>query len=68
MFNKKAGKVSEFLIACKLFIWMRMRDIAVEKQVKWMLSYIQGELVNIWKENIELCNSRGVFVKLKVRV
>ena len=33
MLNGKVGKVLEFLIACKLFIRMRMRDVTVEKQI-----------------------------------
>ena len=31
---------------------MRMRGESVEGQVQWILSYVQGELVDIWKENI----------------
>jgi len=30
---------------------MRMREVAVEKQIQWILSYIQEELVDVWKEN-----------------
>jgi len=45
--NKKASKVLDFLTACKLFIRMRMRDIAVKKQIQWVLSYVQGGLVDI---------------------
>ena len=40
--NGKVGKVLEFLTACKLFIRMRMRDVTVEKQIQWMLLYVQG--------------------------
>jgi len=29
-----------------------MRNAVVEEQVQWVLSYIQGRLVDIWKENI----------------
>ena len=29
-----------------------MRGESVEGQVQWILSYVQGELVDIWKENI----------------
>ena len=29
-----------------------MRGAAVEEQIQWILSYIQRELVDIWKENI----------------
>ena len=31
---------------------MRMRRVTVEKQVQWILSYVQRELANVWKENI----------------
>ena len=29
-----------------------MRGAAVEEQIQWVLSYIQRELADIWKENI----------------
>ena len=29
-----------------------MREVAVEEQIQWILSYVQGRLVDIWKENI----------------
>ena len=29
-----------------------MREVLVEKQIQWVLSYIQGELVDMWKENM----------------
>ena len=47
-----AEKVLVFLIACRLYIRIRMRNVAVEKQVQWMQLYMQGESVDIWKENI----------------
>jgi len=31
---------------------MRMRGILVEKQIQWVLSYIQGGLADVWKKNI----------------
>ena len=31
---------------------MRMREVAVEEQIQWVLSYIQGELADVWKKNI----------------
>ncbi len=31
---------------------MRMREAALEKQIQWVLSYVQGELADIQKENI----------------
>jgi len=38
--NKKAEKVSGFLIVCRLYIRMRIRNTIVEKQVQWVLLYI----------------------------
>jgi len=29
-----------------------MRGILVEKQIQWVLSYIQGGLADVWKKNI----------------
>jgi len=29
-----------------------MREVAVEEQIQWMLSYVQGGSADIWKENI----------------
>jgi len=40
MFNEKVGKISEFLIACRLFIRIRMRNTVVEEQIQWVLSYV----------------------------
>ena len=52
MFNETSSKVSGFVTAYKLYIKMKMREAAVEKQIQWVLSYIQGGLADIWKENI----------------
>ena len=29
-----------------------MRGVIVEEQIQWVLSYVQEELANVWKENI----------------
>ena len=31
---------------------MKMREVAVEEQIQWVLSYVQGGLADIWKENV----------------
>ena len=31
---------------------MKIRNVVVEKQVQQVLSYVQRELVGIWKENV----------------
>ena len=52
IFNGEAGRVGGFVIACKLYLRMKMREVIVEEQVQWVLSYIQGGSVDIWKENV----------------
>ena len=39
-------------MAYKLYIRMKMREEAVEELIQWILSYTQGELTDVWKENI----------------
>jgi len=39
-------------MACKLYIRMRLREESVEGQVQWILSYVQGGAVDVWKENV----------------
>ena len=31
---------------------MRLRKTTVEEQIQWILSYVQGESADIWKENV----------------
>ena len=52
IFNGEAGKVGEFISACKIYIRNRMRGDTVEGQVQWVLSYVQGGLADVWKENM----------------
>ena len=39
-FDRTLSKVSGFVGACSLYIRMRLRDVPVEEQVLWILSYI----------------------------
>jgi len=52
IFNGEAGKVGGFIMACRLFLRMKLRGSTVEEQVQWVLSYVQGELADVWKENV----------------
>jgi len=52
IFNGEAGKVRGFIMACRLLIRMKLRGMSVEEQVQWVLSYVQGGLADVWKENI----------------
>ena len=74
-FNGEVSKVSAFLIVCRLYIIMRIKNISVEEQILWVLSYVQGGSVDIWKEDrrprkwkFEFCNSREVFDRLEKRI
>jgi len=52
IFNREAGKVGGFVITCRLYIRMKMREATVEKQVQSILLCVQGGLADIWKENM----------------
>ena len=52
IFNGTLSKVTGFITVCKLYIRMRMREELVEGQVQWILSYVQGGMAEIWKENV----------------
>ena len=52
MFNREVGKVSGFLMVCRLYIRMRIRKLTIEEQIQWVLSYVWGGSADIWKENI----------------
>ena len=41
VFDRTLGKISDFIIACKLYLRMRMRGVAVKEQIQWILSYVQ---------------------------
>ena len=40
IFNGEAGKVGRFIIACRLFLRIKLREVTVEEQVQWVLSYV----------------------------
>jgi len=40
VFDRTSLKVSGFVIAYRLYIIMKMREVAVEEQIQWMLSYV----------------------------
>jgi len=52
IFNGEAGKVGEFIIACRLFLRIKLRGATVEEQVQWVLLYVQGGSADVWKENM----------------
>jgi len=52
VFDRTSSKVLRFVMACRLYIRIKMRGVAVEEQIQWVLSYVQGGLVDVWKKNI----------------
>ena len=52
IFDGTTARVAGFIIACKLYIRMRMREEPVEGQIQWILSYVQGGTADVWKENV----------------
>ena len=47
IFNGEAEKIADFLIACKLFIKIKIRDVVVKEQIQWVLLYMQGESADV---------------------
>jgi len=52
IFNREAAKVGRFIMACRLFLRMKLRGSMVEEQVQWVLSYVQGGSGDVWKKNV----------------
>jgi len=47
MFDRSSKKISGFVTAYKLYIRMKMRGVTVEKQIQWILSYVQERSVDV---------------------
>jgi len=52
MFDRTTSNISGFLMVCKLYIRIKMRNTIVREQVQWVLSYMQEGSADTWKENI----------------
>ena len=52
IFNGEAGRVGGFIMACRLYIKMKLRGNMVEEQIQWVLIYVQGGSADVWKENM----------------
>ena len=47
VFDRTSSKVSGFVLTCKLYLRMKMREVVVEEQIQWILSYVQGGSADI---------------------
>ena len=52
IFSGKAERVGGFIMACRLYIKMKLRGNMVEEQIQWVLTYVQGGSADVWKENM----------------
>jgi len=42
VFDGTSSKITGFIMTYKLYIKIKMREAVVEKQIQWVLSYVQG--------------------------
>ena len=40
VFNEEVEKFGSFIMACRLYLRMKIRGIIVEEQIQWVLSYM----------------------------
>ena len=52
VFDRTSSKISGFVTVYKLYVKMRMREVPLEEQIQWVLSYVQGGSADVWKENM----------------
>ena len=51
-FNGERGQVVGFINACRLFIQIKMGQVGSRSKISWVLSYVQGGVAEIWKDNV----------------
>jgi len=52
VFSGKMEEVSVFVNVARLYIRMKMMEEVAATQVAWVLSYVQGGIVEAWKDNL----------------
>jgi len=60
LFNGEREKVVGFINACHLYISMRMKGIGKEEKILWVLTYVQGGVAKVWKENVLEKRRQGI--------
>ena len=51
-FSGKMEEISAFVNVACLYIRMKMAEEAAATQVAWVLLYVQGGIVEVWKDNL----------------
>ena len=52
VFNREVRRVGGFITTYRLYLRIQIRGVTVKEQIQQVLSYMQEELVDIWKENL----------------
>jgi len=52
VFSGKMKEVSAFVNMAQLYIRMKMTEKVGATQVAWVLSYVQGGIAEVWKDNL----------------
>jgi len=52
VFREKMEEVSTFINAVHLYLRIKITDEAAMTQVAWVLSYVQKEVAEAWKDNL----------------
>ena len=52
VFSGRMEEVSAFINTARLYIRMKMTEEAAATQMAWVLSYVQGEIAEAWKNNL----------------
>ena len=60
VFSGKIEEMSTFVNMAHLYIRMKMTEEVAATQVTWVLLYVQGEIVEVWKDNLLDKLAKGV--------
>jgi len=52
VFSGRIEEMSAFINVARIYIRMKMTEEVATTQVAWILSYIQGGVAEVWKDNL----------------
>ena len=62
LFDREREKMVGFINAYCLYISIRMKGTGEEEKISWVLTYVQGGVAEVWKENVLEERRQGVSV------